>query len=120
MSAKTKALLGSFARVFAAAALAAFLELGKQPLDLRLDDAKSLVNAGIAALILTLINYLRPGETRFGRGSEDIGMGGEDTLGPGGEIQVPEVVPEVHDHEVGAEPEVPPASRAARVRRARG
>lgn len=107
MSAKTKALLGSFGRVFAAAALAAYLELGKAPLDLRLDDAKSLVNAGIAALLLTVLNYLRPGETRFGRGSEDVGMGGQDTLEPGGEVQVSVENP-------------PPASRAARLARTKG
>lgn len=113
MSAKTKALLGSFGRVFLAAALAAYLEIGKKPLDLRLDDATALVNAGIAALILTTVNWLRSGETRFGRGSEDIGMGGEDTLGPGGEVQV----------EGDGEPVVldpPMGSRAERVRRSRG
>lgn len=93
MSTKTKALVGSFFRVFGAAALAAYLELGKAPLDLRLDDAKTLVNAGIAALVLTAINYLRSGETRFGLGSQDVGMGGADTLGPGGEVRIKEDPP---------------------------
>jgi hypothetical protein len=82
-------MLMSFWRVFAAAALAAYLEIGKSPLNLNLDDASALANAGIAAIILTLVNYLRSGETRFGRGAEDIGMGGEDTLEEGGEVVTP-------------------------------
>lgn len=93
---KTRALLTSFGRVFAAALLTAYLQLGKAPLDLGLDDAEALLNAGIGALILTAINYFRTGETRFGRGSRDVGMGGEDTLEPGGRVQTPE-----GDYEVG-------------------
>lgn len=82
MSDKNRALLASFGRVFAAAALAAYLNLGKAPLDLRLDDAGVLFNAGVGAALLTLVNYLRDGDTRFGRKSEDIGMGGADKLEP--------------------------------------
>lgn len=89
MSDKTKALLLSFFRIFGAALLAAFLQLGKAPLDLEAEDLKSLANAAIGALALTLFNYFRQGETRFGRGSKDIGMGGDDTLEPGGKIQTP-------------------------------
>ncbi|MEO6205031.1 MAG: hypothetical protein ABIO67_06585 [Mycobacteriales bacterium] len=90
MSDKTRALLNSYGRVFAAAALASYLSLAKAPLDLRLDDLKALANAGIAAALLTLVNYLRSGETRFGRASKDIGMGGDDVLEPGGVVQTPE------------------------------
>lgn len=91
MSAKTKAMLTSFLRVLGATTLAAYLELGKAPLDLRLDDLTAIVNATIAALILTAVNYLRSGETRFGRGAEDMGMGGEDTVTPpDGQIITPE------------------------------
>lgn len=87
MSDKTKAMVASFGRVFAAAALAAYLNLGVAPLDLRLEDAKALFSAGIGAALLTLINFLRSGETRFGSGSQDIGMGGADVLEPGGVVQ---------------------------------
>lgn len=91
MSVKTKAMLNSFGRVLAATILAAYLELGKAPLDLRLDDLSAIVNATIAALILTAVNWLRSGESRFGRGSEDMGMGGADTLTPpDGVIQTPD------------------------------
>lgn len=65
-----KALVGSFLRVFAAAAFAAYLQTGKAPLDLGWADAKAFLNAGIAALVLTCYNYLRPGETRFGTGQQ--------------------------------------------------
>lgn len=88
MSPKNKALLASFGRVFAAAALAAYLNVGKAPLDLRLDDLKGLVNAGIGAALLTLVNYLRSGETRFGRKSEDSGMGTDDPVQAGGKVAV--------------------------------
>lgn len=89
MNTKTKAMLSSFGRIFLAAALAAYLQLAKAPLDLQLDDIKTLLNAGIAAAVLTLVNFLRTGETRFGTGSVDVGMGGADTLGPGGKVNTP-------------------------------
>jgi hypothetical protein len=80
MSPKTKAMLTSFGRVFAAALLTAYLSLGKTPTDLRLEDLKALLDAALGALALTAVNYFRTGETRFGVGSEDIGMGGADKL----------------------------------------
>lgn len=86
MDTKTHALLLSYVRVFGASLLAAYLTLGKLPLDLGVDDAKTLFNAGIAAVVLTLVNYFRKGETRFGRGSDGVGMGGEDTLESGGTV----------------------------------
>lgn len=79
-----KAALFSFLRVFGAAAGAVYLTIGKAPLDLTASDYRDLANAGLAALALTLINYFRSGETRFGKSSEDAGMGGEDKLEPGG------------------------------------
>lgn len=89
MTPKRKAMLASFGRIFAAAALAAYLNLGKAPLDLRAEDLKILFNAGIGAALLTLVNYLRQGETRFGTNSQDIGMGGADALGADGKVQTP-------------------------------
>lgn len=119
MNPKTKAMLASFGRVFAAASLAAYLNLGVAPLDLRLGDLKELVGAGIGALLLTLVNYLREGETRFGRSSADIGMGGEDTLGPGGKVQVPLDAPDLtevpNEHIADAEEDDDPESLAGDV-----
>lgn len=87
MDTKTRALLLSYVRIFGASLLAAYLTLGKSPLDLGADDAKTLLNAGIAAVVLTLVNYFRKGETRFGVHAEDVGMGGDDTLGYGGQVK---------------------------------
>lgn len=83
ISVKTQAMLSSYGRVFLAAALAAFLTLGKGPTALGVSDLLVLVDAGIAALVITALNALRKGETRFGRGSADLGMGGEDRLSMG-------------------------------------
>jgi hypothetical protein len=71
VSARWRAAVESFGRVFAAAALAAYLELGKAPLDLGVADVEVLANAGIAAVVLTVVNALRRGETRFGRGTAE-------------------------------------------------
>lgn len=91
MSPKNKALLTSFLRVLFATALAAYLEIGKKPLDLRLDDLENFFNAIVGALALTAFNYFRAGETRFGVGSQDIGMGGADVLEPpDGKVQTPD------------------------------
>ena len=89
----SKALVGSYLRIFAAAVLAAYLNLKKAPVDLRLSDLTTLLNAGISSAVLTVVNFLRSGETRFGRGSQNVGMGHEDQLGPGGEVQIDGVEP---------------------------
>lgn len=81
MSVKTRALVLSFLRVLSAAALAAYLELGKAPLELGLEDFKALGNAAIAAVLLTAFNYVRSGETRFGLNASEVGMGGDDVRG---------------------------------------
>lgn len=64
--------LRSYLRVFAAALIAAYLQLGVAPLDLALGDLKTLGNAGIAAALLTAFNALRSGETRFGLNKEPV------------------------------------------------
>lgn len=70
LSAKDKALVQSFLRMLAATALTAYLALGKAPHALSVDDLRHIADAVIGAGALTLVNYLRPGETRFGVGSE--------------------------------------------------
>lgn len=62
-----QAALRSFLRVLTATALATYLELGVAPLDLRPEHAPAILNAVLAAALLTAFNAVRPGETRFGR-----------------------------------------------------
>jgi hypothetical protein len=64
-----KAALTSAGRVFAAAALAAFLSSGESVSMLDLQDLRLLLDAGSAAVALTVVNALRRGETRFGLGA---------------------------------------------------
>lgn len=75
MSATTKARLraaaASYGRVFAAASLAAFLSSGQGVSELDVEDVTLLVDAGVAAVVLTLANALRRGETRFGVGADE-------------------------------------------------
>lgn len=61
----------STGRVFLAASLGAYLTLGKAPDDLGLTDLKGFLYAGVAAVLLTAANWLRKGETRFGRGADE-------------------------------------------------
>lgn len=69
MSPQLRDAAASYARVFAAAVLVAFLSSGKSASALELADLRLLVDAGIGALALTLANALRPGESRFGVGA---------------------------------------------------
>lgn len=91
MSDKTKALLLSFLRVLGGCVVTAVTTVaalqGYMPLDFTADDWKAVGNSLIGAVLVTAGNYFRTGETRFGRGAKDIGMGGEDKLEPGGVVQ---------------------------------
>ena len=69
MSESTKALLESWGRVFITAALAAYIATGVAPWEIDAEGWKAIAAAGIAATVLTVYNYLRPGETRFGNGA---------------------------------------------------
>jgi len=66
MWAQLKAAVASAGRVFVAASLGAYLALGEAPTDLSWDDLKGFLFAGIGALALTAVNWLRKGDTRFG------------------------------------------------------
>jgi hypothetical protein len=66
---QVKAYLISYLRLFAAAAIAAYLVLGTAPLDLQWEDAKALLNAGIGALIVSIGNALNPADNRYGIGA---------------------------------------------------
>lgn len=69
-----KAMVFSFLRVLAATAVAAFLALGKKFSELELADLTAIGDAVLAAAGLTLVNYLRPGERRFGVHAEPEGF----------------------------------------------
>jgi hypothetical protein len=70
LSSQLLAAAASTGRVFATASLGAYLALGKAPDALTWDDLKGFVFAGLAALGLTAVNWLRKGETRFGTNAE--------------------------------------------------
>jgi hypothetical protein len=93
MSAKTRALLTSFGRVLLGCFITAYTAVAgaRLPFDLVQDDWEKIGNAVWGALVVTAYNYVRKGESRFGRGSEDMGMGGTDTVEPPeGKIITPE------------------------------
>lgn len=66
MTQQVKAFLISYVRLFVAAAIACYLTLGKQPLDLGSEDWKAIFNAALAALALAVFNFLNPADKRYG------------------------------------------------------
>ena len=91
MSVQTRAALLSYLRVLlgtvATAIIAVQAATERQVLDFLVADWKAVASSLVGAALVTAVNFARKGETRFGRGHVDIGMGGDDTLGPGGEVQ---------------------------------
>lgn len=71
----------SFLRILGACVATAYASLGKlSPLDLTVTDLRTFAAAVLGALTLTVINALRAGDTRFGRGATP---GPAVLLGPG-------------------------------------
>jgi hypothetical protein len=66
MNKELKALLASWGRSFLAACLAQFLALGGSAFDLNGDAVKSVVSAGLAALLPVIIRWLNPNDVAFG------------------------------------------------------
>lgn len=66
MSKKHKAILASWGRSFAAACLAQFIALGGSAFDLNGDALKSVLSAGLAAILPVVIRWLNPNDTAFG------------------------------------------------------
>jgi hypothetical protein len=60
----------SAGRVFLGGVVVAFLSSGESVSALDVDDLVLLLDAGAGALVVTVGNALRAGETRFGRGAE--------------------------------------------------
>jgi hypothetical protein len=63
MTAKDKALIGSYARSFLTGALTLYMAGETEP--------KKLLAAGIAAVLPPLLRWLNPNDTAFGRGSKE-------------------------------------------------
>lgn len=66
MNKELKALLASWGRSFIAACLAQFLALGGSAFDLNGDAVKSVVSAGLAAILPVVIRWLNPNDSAFG------------------------------------------------------
>jgi hypothetical protein len=71
MSTQTKNFLLSYGRSFLAAALAIWLANGADVWTLDLEGIKSMVNAGIAAVLPPLLRALNPEDPSFGKGFVD-------------------------------------------------
>lgn len=67
MSKKNQAVLASWGRSFLAACLAQFLALGTGAFDLSADGWKSVLAAGLAAVVPVIIRWLNPRDKAFGR-----------------------------------------------------
>lgn len=63
MTAKDKAIIGSYARSFLASALALYMAGETEP--------KKLLAAGIAAVLPPLLRWLNPNDRAYGRGSQE-------------------------------------------------
>jgi hypothetical protein len=63
MTAKDKAIIGSYARSFLTGALTLYMAGETEP--------KKLLAAGIAAVLPPLLRWLNPNDTAFGRGSKE-------------------------------------------------
>jgi hypothetical protein len=66
MNKNHKAILASWGRSFAAACLAQFIALGGSAFDLNGDALKSVLSAGLAAILPVVIRWLNPNDTAFG------------------------------------------------------
>ena len=66
MSKGTKAVLASWGRSFLAACLAQFIALGSGVFDLNGDAVKTIVAAGLAAVVPVILRWLNPKDAAFG------------------------------------------------------
>lgn len=81
----------SFTRTLGACAATAWATLGfHDPFALTVADLHALAKATVAALALLGLNWLRAGETRFGRGAEPVPAGTSvpEPAAAGGHVQV--------------------------------
>ena len=66
MSKGTKAVLASWGRSFLSACLAQFIALGGGVFDLNGDALKTIVAAGLAAILPVILRWLNPNDAGFG------------------------------------------------------
>lgn len=66
MNTEFKAIIASWGRSFAAACLAQFIAIGGSAFDLNGDALKSILSAGIAAILPVVLRWLNPNDTAFG------------------------------------------------------
>lgn len=66
MSEQNKALVASWGRSFLAACLAQFIAIGGSAFDLNADGVKSIIAAGLAAVVPVIIRWLNPNDYAFG------------------------------------------------------
>ena len=71
MSKSTQAVISSWARSFLAACLAQFIALGGGAFDFGTDGWKSVLSAGIAAVVPVVIRWLNPEDKSFGAGARE-------------------------------------------------
>jgi hypothetical protein len=64
-----KMIIASYGRSFLAACLAQFIALGGSAFDLNVDGVKTILAAGLAAIVPPLLRWLNPNDPAFGRGS---------------------------------------------------
>ena len=65
MDKKTQAAIASWGRSFLAACLAQFIALGGSVFDLNRDGFKSIIAAGVAAVVPVIIRKLNPNDAVF-------------------------------------------------------
>lgn len=68
MSDQYKAVAATLGKVFFAACLAQIIASGVGVLDLGADGWKSVVAAGLSALVIAAYNWISPNDTRYGNG----------------------------------------------------
>ena len=69
MSKQQKALFASWGRSFLAACVAQFIALGGGAFDFTSDGVKSVVTAGLAAVLPVILRWLNPKDSAFGVGA---------------------------------------------------
>lgn len=71
MTKENKALFASWGRSFLAACVAQFIALGGGVFDLTGDGVKTVVSAGIAAILPVVLRWLNPNDKAFGDKGEE-------------------------------------------------
>lgn len=66
MNKQLKATLASWLRSFLAACVAQFIAIGGSAFDLNADGVKSIVAAGLAAILPVILRWLNPNDKAFG------------------------------------------------------